>query len=45
MPERWREEVSEHRDAMEAWAGSDLPLADEIGAILNEADADEVEAG
>lgn len=33
------ESVTEHRDALEAWADSDLPLADDVAALLKEVDA------
>jgi len=32
------ESVDEFRDELEAWAASDLPLADEVAALLNEVD-------
>lgn len=30
--------VDEHRDTLEAWARSDLPLADDVAALLDEVD-------
>ena len=35
------EAVERHRDSIEAWARSDLPLAEEMGQLLDEADAAE----
>jgi hypothetical protein len=37
----WRNSVEQHRDALESWAASDLPLASEIRELLEEADATE----
>lgn len=39
VTERWRESVEEHRDALESWAASDLPLADDWRQLLDAADA------
>ena len=35
----WRDSVEEHREAMEQWADSDLPLSDEFAQLLEEYDA------
>lgn len=35
---RWLKGVEQRRAAIEAWADSDLPLADEMRALLDEAD-------
>lgn len=35
----WRESVEEHREAIESWADSDLPLAGEMEALLKEAES------
>lgn len=32
------ETVAEHREKLEKWAESDLPLADDMAALLEEAD-------
>lgn len=32
------EAVTEHRDSIEAWAASDLPLAEEMAELLAESD-------
>ena len=37
-PEPWERAVEEHRDAIERWADSDLPLSDEFREMLSEAD-------
>lgn len=36
----WRESVEQHREAIESWADSDLPLADEMDALLQEAETE-----
>lgn len=38
--ERWVESVDEHRDAIESWAESDLPLAGDMAELLEKAEAD-----
>lgn len=35
----WRESVEQHRDGIAAWADSDLPLAEEMMDLLEEAEA------
>lgn len=40
----WQDSVEEHRDALEAWADSDLPLSEEMDALLREADEKGVSA-
>lgn len=41
MVERWQESVIEHRETIEAWAESDLPLAEEMSALLEEVELTE----
>lgn len=36
--------VADHRDELEAWAASDLPLAEDVAALLDEIDTAEAEA-
>lgn len=38
MTEPWLESVDEHRDVLERWAASDLPLSEEIQLLLKQAD-------
>jgi hypothetical protein len=35
----WRESVEEHRETLESWANSDLPLTNEMQALLEEAES------
>lgn len=39
MRNEWRESVEEKRDTLEAWAATDLPLADDVAELLERADA------
>lgn len=38
MTTDWREAVEENRSGIESWAESDLPLAEEMQQLLDEAD-------
>lgn len=39
MPTDWRDAVEENRETLEAWAATDLPLADDVAELLDRADA------